>query len=236
MAYELNLDTVTNAAGAANAPANSPTVTTNGNGTLAFPMHTSPNAAALLATAAQKTVVVSWRNPVRHAVVNVPADAWNELTAVPEQYRGLLDGVLHNAAKTIIKRYVDSFTVQPASIPVDLLTVDAIMAEAAGNNTEWMSKDDLTAAWQASATRNRMVTDPRYQQNKQYRIAVAAFAELVLKLSGKTANYQPHELDAILAKLDTTDIDSPMGAFIVRRIEMLKNKKPAETADLMSLL
>lgn len=199
-------------------------------------IHTDAKSAATLSTASERTIVANFRKPVKQTLaVNVPNTAWDQLAAVPETYRGLLSTVLDNAAETIIKRYAEAFSLAPSTIPADLLTADAILNEAVGNNSEWMTKEELTAAWEGSQTRNRMITDPRYATNKHYRIAVNAFADLILKLAGKTARLLPEEMDVILAKMDAPDLDTQMGNFIARRIEMMKNKPAAPAVDLFML-
>lgn len=205
-------------------------------GAATYTIHTDAKAAALLSTSAQRTISYNWRKPAKLTLaVNVSAEPWNQLAAVPEQYRGLLERVLDNAAETILKRYAEAFSLAPSTIPCDLLTADAILGEAVGNNSEWMSKEELTQAWESSATRNRMLTDPRYTSNKHYRIAVSGFADMILKLAGKTARYTPEELDAMLAKLDAPDLDTALGNFIARRVEMLRNKPAAPAVDLSLL-
>lgn len=206
-------------------------ITTN-----ALTIHTDAKAAAIMSTDKERTIAYNWRKPAKLTLaVNVPADAWLQLAAVPEQYRGLLERVLDNAAETILKRYAEAFSLAPSTIPADLLTADAILGEAVGNNSEWLTKEELTQAWESSATRNRMVTDPRFAGNKHYRIAVNGFAEMILKLAGKTARYTPEELDAMLAKLDTPDLDTQLGQFVARRVEMLRNKPAAPAVDLSLL-
>lgn len=206
------------------------------NGRQHFTLMTDKKAANLICPDGHRTITQNFRNPARHLSVNIPADAWTPLKDLPAQYAGLLDQVLEMAAKSILKSYAESFSIFPQSIPVDLLTADAIMAEAVGANSDWMNKEELTAAWEASATRKKYVTDPRYAGSKDYRIAVNRYTELVLKLAGKTSSYTEIDLDVILAKLEAADLDTPMGSFIVKRVEALKNKKPAETPDMMALL
>ena len=203
-----------------------------------YAAHSDSKAAHLLCPADHRTIKQDFRKPSYTVAINIPATAWDALKAnnIPETYLGLLDTVLESAAKSILKRYVESFSIAPSSVPCELFTDDAIMAEAVGNNSEWLNKEELTAAWETSATRKRYVTDPRYTNSKDYRTAVSAFADLVLKLAGKTTNYTPEELDVILAKLDSADHETQFGTFVLKRVEALKNKKPAEKQDLMALL
>lgn len=199
----------------------------------AYVLHTDSKAATLLATATERTIVANFKNPARRLAANIDAAPWKSIEAVPEQYRGLLDSVLTSAAKGIVRRYASSFTIFPSSIPRDLLTEDAILSEAAGNNSEWMSKEELQAAWEASATRKAYVTDQRYAASKEFRTVVNYLADLYLRSAGKTSAYKPEELDLMVAKLREEDHDTDFGAFIFMRVEQLKNRKqPATTVNL----
>lgn len=211
---------------------------TNVDGRAHFIAYTNKKQAHLLAQDGQRTVHQDFRNPSRTIAINVNERAWQDLKAanIPEQYAGLLERVIDNAAQSILKRYAEAFTLLPTSVPCDLFTPDAIMAEAIGNNSEWLTKDELTAAWEQSATRKRYVTDTRYANSSDYRKAVNAYAEMVLKLAGKTVSYTPDQLDVIVAKLHSDDLDTPLGSFVLRRVEALKNKRPSEAPDLMALL
>lgn len=203
-----------------------------------FVAYTNKKQAHLMAQDGQRTVHQDFRNPARTIAINVNDRAWQDLRAAHllEQYAGLLERVIDNAAQSILKRYAEGFTLLPSSVPCDLFTPDAIMAEAIGNNSEWLTKDELTAAWEQSATRKKYVTDTRYANSIDYRKAVNAYAEMILKLAGKTVSYKESDLDVIIAKLHSDDLETPFGSFVLRRVEALKNKKPVETPDMMALL
>lgn len=191
---------------------------------------TDVKAAALLTPADHRLIVQHLRNPARSICVAVPAAPWTQLrtSGVPETYVGLLDAVLDNAAKAILKRYAVAFSLLPTSIPANLLTADAIMTEAAGSASEWLSKEELTAAWETSATRKQFITNPNYAANQAYRAQVNNFAELIKKLAGKTSAYEPAQLDIMQAKIHEDDHMTEFGQFVMRRIEQLRNRKPAE--------
>lgn len=195
-------------------------------------LSTDAKAARLLCAEGERTIVQNFRNPARTLAVNISTDAWLPIATAPEQFRPLLEVVLETAAKSILKRYADAFTLHPSAIPADLFTPDAIMAEAAGNNSEWLDKEQLTAAWEQSATRKQFITNPSYAANAAYRKAFAYYADLILKLAGKTTAYEPKELDVIVAKLSPADLDTPLGDFIVRRTEALRNKPQRAAVDM----
>lgn len=183
----------------------------------------------------ERLIVQNFRNPSRQACIIMKAHAWDAIGSAPEQFRALLSTVLENAAKSILRRYCLSYSLMPMVIPSALLTVDAIMAEAAGNNSEWLDKDELAAAWDASATRAQFIKNPNYAASAEYRKLVNHFADLVKKLAGKTSAYTPEELDVIAAKLHEDDHATEMGQFIFRRIDQLRNRKAAPLMDLSLL-
>jgi pyruvate,phosphate dikinase len=74
-----------------------------------------------------------------------------------------------------------------------------------------------------------------YRTGMLNRDIVEMFKELVLKLAGKTSQYQESELDKILAKMHEDDFSTESGTFVIKRIEALKNK-PAKTAIDMDIL
>lgn len=151
---------------------------------------------------------------------------------VPLAYAGLLDAVLEKAAKDILSATLASFTTWPGEIDAMRFTFDALMEQAAGSNSGWLSKEELAAAWKASATRKAFYGDARFGSNPAYRKAVAKFEEFILKMAAKNASYKEEELDKILAKIADEDLTGEFGTFIVRRIEQIRNKPTAAEVDL----
>lgn len=201
----------------------------------ALTVYTDPKQCPTLA-AGQRAITARFRNPSRSATVLILDTAWTTMSAtVPAPYASLLGAVLETAAKSILSKRLENMGVWPSTIDSAILTPDAILSEASGANTEWLTREELTAAWEASATRKQFITSPNYQANKAYRQAVEMFKELVLKLSGKTSQYQESELDKILAKMHEDDFSTEFGTFVIKRIEALKNK-PAKTAIDMDIL
>jgi hypothetical protein len=184
-------------------------------------------------SANERLIIVRFKNPARAAAIAIPADPWRTMRAeVPDAYAGLLDAVLEKAAKDILAATLSSFTTWPTEIGADRFTLDALMEQASGSNTGWLSKDELAAAWKASATRKAFYGDARFSSNPAYRKAVGKFEELILKMAAKNAAYREEELDKILAKLADEDLMGEFGTFIVRRIEQIRNKPAAATIDL----
>ena len=181
----------------------------------------------------ERLIIVRFKNPARSAAIAIPAEPWHTMRAeVPEAYAGLLDAVLEKAAKDILAATLSSFTTWPSEIGADRFALDSLMEQASGSNTGWLSKEELTAAWKASATRRAFYGDARFSTSPAYRKAVAKFEELVLKMAAKNAAYKEEELDKILAKIDDEDLSSEFGTFIVRRIEQIRNKPMNAEVDL----
>jgi hypothetical protein len=183
----------------------------------------------------QRLITITQRNPSRIAAVAVPANAWEDVSnsiGADSPYVPLLHAVLDTAAKAILTRRIGDMAVFPNAIQVDIFSADAILSEAASGNTDWLTKEELTSAWETSATRAKFIADPRYTSNKGYRVAVDKFKELVIKLAGKTSAYSPSELDSMLVKLSPADHTTEFGAFVLRRIQALQNKPARDEIDL----
>ena len=173
----------------------------------------------------ERLIIVRFKNPARAAAIAIPAEPWERMKReVPMAYASLLDVVLEKAAKDILSATLSSFTTWPAEIDAMRFTFDALMEQAAGSNSGWLSKEELANAWKASATRKAFYGDARFGSNPAYRKAVAKFEELILKMAAKNAAYREEELDKILAKLADEDLTGEFGTFIVRRIEQIRNK------------
>ena len=181
----------------------------------------------------ERLIIVRFKNPARAAAIAIPAEPWERMKReVPMAYAGLLDAVLEKAAKDILSAALSSFTTWPTEIGADRFTLDALMEQASGSNSGWLSKEELSAAWKASATRKAFYGDARFGSNPAYRKAVAKFEELILKMAAKNASYKEEELDKILAKIADEDLTGEFGTFIVRRIEQIRNKPMAAEVDL----
>ena len=198
-----------------------------------MPITISRNPENVTPGANERLIVVRFKNPARAAAISIPVEPWNTMRAeVPEAYAGLLDAVLEKAAKDILAATLASFTTWPSETGADRFTLDALMEQASGSNTGWLSKEELAAAWKASATRKALYGDARFSSNPAYRKAVGKFEELILKMAAKNAAYKEEELDKILAKLEDEDITSEFGTFVVRRIEQIRNKPMSAEVDL----
>ena len=181
----------------------------------------------------ERLIIVRFKNPARSAAIAIPAEPWERMKLeVPLAYAGLLDAVLEKAAKDILSATLSGFTTWPSEIAADRFTFDALMEQASGSNSGWLSKEELAAAWKVSATRKAFYGDARFGTNPAYRKAVGKFEELILKMAAKNAAYREEELDKILAKIADEDLTGEFGTFVVRRIEQIRNKPMAAEVDL----
>lgn len=182
----------------------------------------------------QKLITTKQNNPIRRYAIAVQNTAWkNVRSTAPEQYREILAAVLETTAKGILLDYVKAFTLTPAEITEEWFTEEYLLDRALGSNSEWLSKEELEKGWLASATRNKIIeNNPAYKENTNYRKTANAFAEMVLKLSGKTTILETKYIDWILTKLEETDLDTEFGAFVVKRLESMKNKPVKTDIDL----
>lgn len=182
----------------------------------------------------KRMIECSFRAPARYAACIIPADAWQRMSdAVADaSYKSLLEAVLDKAAKSILSARIENMSVFPSEIDGSIFSADAILSEAIGGNSEWLSKEELTQLWERSTTRTKYTTNPRYASDAHYRKAVNMFTDMVLKLAGKTTSFTAEECDKILAKLDAADMDTELGAFIVRRLEQIRNKPQRAEVDL----
>lgn len=181
-----------------------------------------------------RLIECSFRAPARYAACIIPADAWQRMSASVQDasYKSLLEAVLDKAAKSILSARIESMSVFPTEIDDSIFSADAILSEAIGGNSEWLSKEELTALWEKSTTRTKYTTNPRYASDAHYRKAVNMFTDMILKLAGKTTSFTAEECDKILAKLSPEDMDTELGAFIVRRLEQIRNKPQRAEIDL----
>ena len=200
---------------------------------MSYPVAISRKPENVTPASGERLIIVRFKNPARAAAIAIPAEPWERMKReVPMAYAGLLDAVLEKAAKDILSVTLASFTTWPGEIDAMRFTFDALMEQAAGSNSGWLSKEELANAWKASATRKAFYGDARFGSNPAYRKAVAKFEELILKMAAKNASYKEEELDKILAKISDDDLTGEFGTFIVRRIEQIRNKPMTAEVDL----
>lgn len=194
-------------------------------------VYSDPSTAAKVAADDEMTITQRWKNPARAIAVNIPATPWTNVEKnVSAAYAPLLAAVLEGAAKRILKRHIEAYSATPSTLKAALFNEAALLDEATNGASEWLSKEELTSAWESSVTRQRLiVNNPKYRASAEYRRAANYYAELILKLAGKTSAYKIEDLDWMLAKMADEDLNTEFGAFVARRIEALRNKPQAAT-------
>jgi hypothetical protein len=183
-------------------------------------------------------VAISYKQPARRYWVQITS-ALLDASDAPEAYRPLIEATLRASAKAIASDYIKAFSTDalPTIVPADLLTRDAIIDRATSSGMEWLTKEELTAAWMESATRKQWIVDRAsdYKDNKVFRAQVNAFAEDIQKLAAKNISLPPERCEVLLAKLRDEDLSTAFGEFVVQRLTTLKDKPLPElqSADML---
>lgn len=173
----------------------------------------------------ERRIVCTFKQPARRASIAIPDAPWSAVRRdVPEQYREAMLAILDKAAKDILSAHLKAFSIWPSTIDDSLFCTTALLDAATASGSEWMTKEEIEAAWAASTTRKIWVESASYTTNKEFRTQVAYYQTLITKLAGKTTSYTEAELDLMLAKWKEADMNSDLGQFMVRRIEAIRNK------------
>lgn len=217
------------------------TTTANGAASASATLWIYPTTARAVASAltGEKIITARFRAPAREAAIILPADVWAPAAAIiastPPPYNQLIEGALISAAKAILARTITNAAEAKATlndIPVSLLTLERILDEASGAANDWLTKEELEAAWHESATKAAIYKADRYANDANYRRAYSYFESLVFKLAGKTSAYTPADLDALASKLVEVDHATPFGSFVLKRIEQLRSKPVTAAVDM----
>lgn len=206
-------------------------------------VYTTETAARIVATA-DETVIVATKKAnkdagraARELAICVPADllAADELEGLP--YHKLMQAVLRTQSEVVINQWADSHDVLPSEFPIELLTVEALSANYfAKSASTWIGKAELEGMWKASATWMRISGSEGFKTNKAYAAAASALTDLILKMSGKVSMIPLDKLDKIVAKLEDADLETPMGEFILRRAQQMREKHAEGAKDALDAL
>lgn len=200
-------------------------------------LHTSLDAAISLSGIGQRVVSKTWketalqRRKERHAIVPMECVTAPELNDSP--FRALVESALMSAAETVLRDWVNQEGDQCFEIPAEQFNRPNLIETFMGRES-WLSKEALDLAFTQSQTWKRIVTRPEFKNNKSYQRAANLFKDSILKLSGKNTGLKPELCDAILVKLDDSDLNTEFGAFVVKRLGQIKNRT-AEEFDLSAL-
>ena len=200
-------------------------------------LHTSLDAAITLSGIGQRVVSKTWKETAnqkrkeRHVIVPVECVTAPELNDSP--FRALVESALMSAAETVLRDWVNQEGDSCFEIPSEQFFRPNLIEVFMGRES-WLSKEALDLAFTQSATWSRIVARPEFKSNKGYQRAANLFKDSILKLSGKNTSLKPELCDAILVKLDDSDLSTEFGAFVVKRLNQIKNKN-VEEFDLSAL-
>jgi len=200
-------------------------------------VHTSIVSAAAITAVGEKMISVKWnetsKQTKREVAVLIPFENVSAVDA-PECFRPLIECALFSAAQDKLKMFCEenpnSFELQDDFFNRDLLSEWFV----SGNGSKWLGKKELEIAFTGSATWKRIASRPEFSNNKTYQAVANRFKETILKLSGKATVISPDDCDAILSKIEDSDLETQFGEFVVNRLETMKNRKQ-EKIDFDSL-
>jgi hypothetical protein len=143
---------------------------------------------------------------------------------LPECMLNVLKAARLKAAEDLLRKHSEADTYHGglSASWFEGLKLDVAFVELAQSKSEWLTKEELQALWNASATRARMVNRPEYRTNKTYQAAFATFEQKILGLAGKATRYEQDWQDRLIAKLESSDLETALGAFLVFRIEKMQ--------------
>lgn len=174
------------------------------------------------------------------------ADGWQVFTVVESFASGLdslgswadlVNSVLVQQASDTLKNWragnPDS-TMVPAHLFTQSALRESYMMDGSGAIT--FTREQLDSEFSKSATWARIVGSAMYKQNPQYRSIASVFKEKILALAGRShGSITDEDLDKILAKLEESDLESSLGAYVVRRIQKIKKDREADSAQGFSI-
>lgn len=200
-------------------------------------IHTQIAGAIAIAQPQEHCVTAKWNATTRQQkmerAVLIPLDAI-KAPQVPDAFRAIVESALHSAAESVLKRFC---TENPGSFELGSEQFEqANLAEAFLQRGEaWLSKAELQDAFNASATWARIQSRAEFRTNATYQKQAQNFKDAILKLTGKAVQMPSDVCDNLLAKIEDRDFDTPFGAFVVRRLDQLKNRRQETESDFGAL-
>lgn len=199
--------------------------------TSSLQVYRSVDAAISTAGIGQRVVSKSWKETAnqkrkeRHVIVPSECVTAPELKDSP--FRALVESALQSAAETVLRDWVNQEGDSCFEIPSEQFFRPNLIETFMGRDS-WLSKEALDLAFTQSATWNRIVSNPEFSSNKSYQRAANLFKESILKLSGKNTSLKTELCDALIAKLENSDLQTEFGAFVLKRLNQIKNRSNEE--------
>ena len=142
---------------------------------------------------------------------------------VPEAFRALVESCLMASAEQTLKDHVNAqennWEILASAFDRPQL-VESYLAKA----DSWMTKDAFELAFTGSATWKRITGRAEFASNATYQAAANGFKDALLKITGKVAYIGKDQRDQILSKMETNDLSTEFGVFVVRRFEQMAKK------------
>ncbi len=204
---------------------------------------TRGSAAAVCPKDGQHVIVHAKKNASRGSDA---AEGWQVFAVVPAFHAGLdslgewsdvIASVLTQQASDTLKQWRTS-NADSNMVPANLFTQSALRESFLmdGAGAVGFTREQLDAEFSKSATWQRIVSSDNYKRNSQYRAVASVFKDKVLALAGRShGSITDEDLDKILAKLEEQDLESSMGAYVIRRIQKIKKDREEDTAQGFSI-
>ena len=200
-------------------------------------VHTTAEATQLSTKLGEVAIVKTWKetkNQTRMARgVVIPMESV-KAPEVPESFRALVESCLLQSAETVLQRFVENGKVEGQSelfeVPAELFTRVALTESFLTRDSAWLTKQELELGFTASATWKRITGRAEFLSNKAYRAQADLFKDTILKLTGKAVRLAPEKCELILSKLENTDLETPVGSFIAKRLQSMIAVKEVEAS------
>lgn len=203
-----------------------------------FPIHSSMENTTISMKLGEIAITCKWKQTANQTSkqrgICIPMECV-KAPEVPEQFRALVESVLLNQAQEVLKGFVDQEGDAIWEVPQELFTRTALVESFQNRGSSWLSKQELEISFTASATWKRIASKQEFQTNKTYQAAAHGFKERILKLSGKATRFTPEVCDAILSKLEESDLETGFGQFVVERLQQIKKQSQEVELDLSVL-
>jgi hypothetical protein len=201
-------------------------------------IHTSIVSAAAIKTVGQHVVSVSWKqtkNQTRKERAIVLPMECVSAPEVVEQFRVLVESALKESAEQVLKRFVDDNGDMANEVGEELFTRPNLTESFMSRADNWMTKEQLETAFMQSETWKKIAARPDFSTNPAVFKAATHYKETILKLSGKATKVEAKLRDSILSKMDASDLETELGAFILRRFDQMAKGEKTEEIDLSAL-
>ena len=148
----------------------------------------------------------------------------------------LVNSALLGQAKESLKQWKLN-NMHASTVPVSLFTAAQLREDfLAGGDSGSMTKDQLEAAFCASATWKRISGSDKFKVSSQYRTIADMFKQRILALAGRShGSISDTDLDKMLAKIEEDDFVTPFGSFAIRKIQQIRKQREAGDSGAIDL-